>query len=68
MAFAEHQGMNRSKAEAIVARLLSNAAELQYGSVSVTAKVHDGRVMEIVYSTTESTREKAKKPAREGAV
>jgi hypothetical protein len=49
--------MNRSKADAIVARLLSNAAELQYGSVSVTAKVHNGRVMEIIYSTTESTRE-----------
>ena len=49
--------MNRSKAEAIVTRLLSNAEELQYGSVSVTAKVHNGRVTEITYSTTESTRE-----------
>ena len=60
--------MNQSKAEAIVARLLSNAAGLQYGSVSVTAKVHNGRVMEITYSTTESTREtEAKKPTKGGA-
>jgi hypothetical protein len=49
--------MSQSKAEAIVARLLSNAAGLQYGSVSVTAKVHDGRVVQISYETTESTKE-----------
>jgi len=49
--------MSQSKAEAIVARLLSNAAGLQYGSVSVTANIHNGRVMNIIYSTTENTRE-----------
>jgi hypothetical protein len=49
--------MIQSKAEAIVARLLSNAAGLQYGSVSVTAKVHNGRVVQISYETTESTKE-----------
>ena len=49
--------MNRSNAEAVITRLLSNAAGLKYGSVSMTAKVHDGRVVEIIYATTESTRE-----------
>jgi len=49
--------MNQSKAEIIVARLLSNAADLKYGSVSVTAKVHDGRVVEVLYATTENMRE-----------
>jgi hypothetical protein len=49
--------MSRSKAEAIVARLLSNTTGLKYGLVSVTAKIHDGRVAEVVYTTTESTRE-----------
>jgi len=49
--------MNRSKTEAIVTRLLTNAAELQYGAVSVTANIHAGRIVSIVYSTTESTRE-----------
>jgi len=48
--------MNQSKAEAIIARLLANAAGLRYGSVSVTAKVHDGRVVEVAYATTENTR------------
>jgi len=49
--------MNQSKAEAIVARLLSNAAGLRYGSVSVLAKLHDGRVVSVSYTTTEHTRE-----------
>ena len=49
--------MSQSKAEVIVTRLLSNAADLKYGSVSVTAKVHDGRVVEVLYATTENTRE-----------
>ena len=49
--------MNQSRAEAIAARLLTNAAGLKYGSVSVTAKVHDGRVVEVLYATTECTRE-----------
>jgi len=58
--------MSQSKAEAIVARLLSNAAGLQYGSVSVTAKVHNGRIMDITYSTTENTRETETKEADRG--
>jgi len=53
--------MNRSKAEGIVARLLTNAADLKYGSVSVTAKVHDGRVVEVLYATTECTRDEKEK-------
>jgi hypothetical protein len=50
--------MNQSKAEAIVARLLTNAAGLRYGSVSVSAKLHDGRVVEVSYIKTEQTRER----------
>jgi hypothetical protein len=49
--------MNQSKIEAVVKRLLSNAAGLMYGSVGVTAKVHEGRVVQVSYSTTENTRE-----------
>jgi len=49
--------ITQSKAEAIVARLLSNAAGLLYGSVSVTAKLHEGRVVGVTYSTTENTKE-----------
>ena len=52
--------MSQSKAEAIVAQLLTNAAGLRYGSVSVTAKMHDGRVATVYYTTTEQTRELVK--------
>ena len=51
------KAMNQSRAEAIVARLLSNAAGLKYGSVAITVRIHDSRVVEVVYATTESTRE-----------
>ena len=53
--------VNQSKAEAIVARLLANAADLRFGSVAVTAKVHDGRVVEVSYATTECTRDEKEK-------
>jgi hypothetical protein len=59
--------MSQSKAEAIVTRLLTNAADLKFGSVSVTAKIHDGRVVEVVYATTESTRETENSAGRNNA-
>jgi hypothetical protein len=49
--------MIESKAKAIVAKLLANAAGLRFGSVSVSAKLHDGRVVEVSYSRTEQTRD-----------
>jgi len=55
--------MNQSRAEGIVARLLTNAADVKYGAVSVTANIHNGRIMSIVYSTTENTRENEMKEA-----
>jgi len=59
--------MKQSKAEAIVVRLLSNAADLKFGTVSVTAKIHNGRIKDITYSTTENTREVETKEERESA-
>ena len=49
--------MNQTKAEAMVAQLLTNAARLRYGSVSVSVKLHDGRVVSVSYTTTEQTNE-----------
>ena len=59
--------MSQSKAEAIVARLLANTADLKFGTVSVTAKIHNGRIKDITYSTTENTREVETKDERENA-
>jgi hypothetical protein len=59
--------MSRSKAEAIVSRLLSNATGLQYGSVGVIVKVHAGRVVDVTHTVTESMKEAPADEAREGA-
>jgi hypothetical protein len=49
--------MNQSKAETMVARLLANAAEVRFGTVSVSAKLHEGHVVEVAYTTTEHTKD-----------
>lgn len=48
--------MNYDRAKAMIAKLMSNAAGLRYGSASVTVKLHDGRVVQVSYSTQEHTR------------
>ncbi len=50
--------MNKEKLEAIVAQLMIIAAGMRYGSISFTAKFHDGRVVEVSYIKTEQTRER----------
>ena len=57
--------MNQTKAEKMVATLLSNAAGLKYGAVVVTAKVHDGHITQVVYSTTENILETSPKAENE---
>ena len=49
--------MNNKKAEKIVKQLLNNAEGLNYGFVSVSLKLHCGRVVSVSYTTTEQTRE-----------
>jgi hypothetical protein len=59
--------MNKSKAEAIAAKLLTYVDGLQYGSVSVSAKVHDGRVVSVSYTTIEQTIEQQQPPPQKAA-
>ena len=49
--------LDKIKAEKIVAQLVTNVAGLKYGSVTVTAKIHDGRVVEVLYTRLEHTRD-----------
>ena len=57
--------MNQKKAQAIVGQLLTNAATLRYGTVAVSVKLHDGRVVSVSYSTTEQTLEPGNKKSKE---
>ena len=45
------------KAGEIVNTLLTNAAGVRYGLISVSAKLHEGRIVEVSYSRTEQTRD-----------
>jgi len=45
----------------IAGRLCENATKIRYGSVSATLTIHDGRVVDVTHSTTESTREQQEK-------
>jgi len=49
--------MNKDKTDEIVTQLMNNAAGVRYGTVSVSAKLHDGRVVEVSYTKTEHTRD-----------
>jgi hypothetical protein len=44
----------------IAERIYENVAKIRYGSVSATLKIHNGRVVDVTHSTTESTREQEK--------
>ena len=49
--------LDKVKAEKIVAHLITSATGIQYGSVSVTVKLHEGRIVEVMYSRLEHTRD-----------
>jgi hypothetical protein len=53
--------VNKIMAEDLVAKLLSSAAGLMYGCVSVSVKLHEGRIVQVLYSTTENTKEQVAK-------
>ena len=42
---------------ALADRLLMNAAAVKYGSVSVTLRLHEGRIVDVTHSVTEQTKE-----------
>jgi len=45
------------KAQDMVSKLMTHTSEVRYGTVSVTVKLHDGRIVAVTYSTTSQTRE-----------
>jgi hypothetical protein len=46
---------------AYIAGLLSEAADkIRYGSAAVILKIHDGRIVDVTHTVTESTREHVK--------
>jgi len=50
--------MNYEKTKAMISKLISIADSLKYGTASVMIKKHDGRIVQVSYTTEEHTREK----------
>jgi hypothetical protein len=42
---------------AVAARLAENTAGLRYGTAAVSLRIHDGRIVDITYTVTESRKE-----------
>jgi hypothetical protein len=42
---------------AVVERLAENAAGIRYGTAAVTLRIHDGRIVDITHTVTESQKE-----------
>ena len=51
--------MNYNKTQAMIAKLMANATGLKYGAASITIKMHDGRIVQVSYSTQEHIRVQA---------
>jgi hypothetical protein len=43
--------------EMVILKILDNLKTVKYGDVSVSLKIHDGRVVSIIHSVTQSIRE-----------
>jgi hypothetical protein len=54
--------MDKTSIDAISIRILRDAKEIRYGTVSALLKIHDGGIVEVTYAVTEQTRERRVKP------
>jgi hypothetical protein len=50
--------IKKQKAAAIAGRLVETAGKVRYGSAAVLLKIHDGLVVDVTYTVTESARER----------
>jgi len=57
--------MNYDNTKTMITKLMANAAAVRYGSASITVKMHDGRIVQVSYSTQEHTREQAGVPGQD---
>ncbi|MDR2597437.1 MAG: DUF2292 domain-containing protein [Treponema sp.] len=50
--------MNYEKTKAMILKLIAIADNLKYGTASIIIKKHDGRIVQVSYTTEEHIREK----------
>ena len=49
--------MSEEKLKEIINRLMANSAAIRYGTVSVSLKLHDGKVVAVAFNNAEEMRE-----------
>jgi len=59
-------GIEKQIAESIADRILENVSRINYGQVTVSLQVHSGRLVDIIYTITESLRDNGTKEADAG--
>jgi len=50
-------GIDKQIAGSIADRLLENLSKIKYGQASVSLRIHSGRLVDVIYSFTESMRD-----------
>ena len=50
--------MDKNRLETLIDRLLTGAMKTRYGQVTLSFRLHEGRIMDTTYTVTESTRER----------
>ena len=55
--YMQNTAEQSTRIAALADRLLMNAAAVKYGSVSVTLRLHEGRIVDVTHSVTEQTKE-----------
>jgi hypothetical protein len=58
--------IDKQIAGSITDRLLENVSRINYGQVAVSLRVHSGRLVDIIYTITESMRDNGTKEADAG--
>jgi hypothetical protein len=57
--YARNTAEQTARIDTITERLLQNAAAVRYGSVSVSLRLHEGRIVDVTHAVTEQTKEGA---------
>jgi hypothetical protein len=59
-------GIEKQIAGSIADRLIENVLKIKYGQVAVSLRVHSGRLVDVIYTITESMRDSGIKEAEAG--
>jgi hypothetical protein len=54
-----HESLSHHQLEFLTQKMLENLSQVKYGEVSVCIKKHDSRVVSIIHTVTQNTRDRS---------